>query len=47
MENEKDIDEKLVLHIFDFFHNYKHLEKHFKEHIELNKDYKIKQITLN
>lgn len=49
------IDEKPTLYIFDFFHNYKYSEKHFKERIELykkfyqkelNKDYKIKQINL-
>ena len=50
------IDEKPILHIFDFFHNYKYSEKHFKERVELykefyqkqlNNDYKIKQITLS
>ena len=49
------IDEKPVLHIFDFFHNYKYSEKHFKERVELykkfyqkelNKNYKIKYINI-
>lgn len=48
-------NEKETLILFDFFHNYKYSEKHFKERVELykqfynkqlKKDYKVKQVNI-
>lgn len=49
------IQDKPTLHIFDIFHNYKYSERHFKQRLllykqfynkQLNKDYKIKELTI-